>query len=111
MYAGDYRKAFITIQNDGDESGTFTVGADSGSAPGFNIHYHVGSSSTDVTSAVEAGTFTTPSLAPGAVYRLRLNVGITASTARGASIERIVTITADADGTTTDAVGFVAKRK
>jgi hypothetical protein len=111
MYAGDQRVAYITIQNDGADPDSFTVAADAGSVTGFNIAYHIGRTSSDVTAAVEAGTFTTPELGPGATYRLRINAGVTTSTPRGSSIERLVTITSDGDGTTSDTVGFVVKRK
>lgn len=111
MYAGDKRVAYISIQNEGDEADTFTVAANAGSVAGFNITYYVGRTSTDVTSAVEAGTFTTPSLAVGQVYRLRVKAKVTTSTPRGSSIDRLVTITADADGSTSDTVGFTVQRK
>ena len=111
MYAGDKRVAYISIQNDGTAADTFTVAANAGSATGFEVNYYVGRTSTNVTSAVEAGTFTTPSLAPGDIYRLRVKAKVTTSTPRGSSIDRLVTITADADGTTSDTVGFTVKRK
>ena len=85
MYAGDHRLAYITIENDGDESDTFKVDASAGSEPEFNIAYFVGRTSTNVTVTIEAGAFTTPSLAPGASYRLRVRVMVNTLTTQGFS--------------------------
>ena len=111
MYAGDKRVAYITIQNDGVNADTFTVAASDGSVDGFQINYRIGRTTTDVTGDVEAGTFTTPLLAPGATYRLRVIARVNTLTPRRSLIERLVTISASANVNVSDTVEFVVRRK
>jgi hypothetical protein len=63
----------ITIQNDGLTADSFTVGSSNGifavALPPVNF-YH-GWPATDITATVMAGTYTTPTIAPGGVYRIR----------------------------------------
>ena len=69
----------IGVQNDGTTPDNFVL-TGAGSAGGITAHYYSGT--TDITSAVVAGTFDTGSLDPGAAasYRLTLTVGASAPT-------------------------------
>jgi hypothetical protein len=106
--AGGKRVAWISIQNDGGVADAFKVAASASSAPGFSIRYLV--DLTDVTAAVENGTFQTLTVAPGAIYRLRVVVKYSADAAAGSSITRLITFTSVVDGGKSDTVGYYAKR-
>jgi len=73
---------FANIQNDGLTADDLKVGA-TGQATGFTVHYFLGP--TDVTSQVNAGTFSTGSLAPGASQTLKIVVHLAATTANQGS--------------------------
>jgi hypothetical protein len=64
-------KSFWSVQNDGERSDGFLLKGTAGSAR-FKVRYFAGG--TDVTSAVVAGTYRTPTLAPGASTVLRVKV-------------------------------------
>lgn len=74
---GHTRQAFIGIQNDGATSGKLKVSGSAGNSK-FTIRYFKGSQ--DVTTAVVAGSYTTPLLPPGGI--LKLKARITAVTAQ-----------------------------
>ncbi len=61
---------------------------------------------TNITSAVVAGTYRTASLAPGATYLIRARITIKGS---GIGVTRLVTIRSVADTTKIDAVKFAYK--
>ncbi len=99
----------ISVQNDS------TTGADSfrliatGTASAmYAVTYWRGT--TDITAAVVAGTYTTPSLAPGAKYLITVKVKVKSSATKGSSTTRLVTITSVGDGSKQDAVNFAARR-
>ena len=95
---GSYEAFDISIQNDGTHADRFKVKA---TGTGTAVKYFRGTA--NVTSAVVAGTYRTPSLAPGATYL------ITAKVADGGNITRLVTITSVADPTKKDAIKFGLK--
>lgn len=91
----------ISIQNDGTHADRFKVKA-TGTANFYPVKYLRGT--TNITSAVVAGTYRTASLAPGATYLITAKV-----TEGGGNITRLVTITSVADATKKDAVKFGLK--
>ncbi|MBA3307268.1 MAG: M4 family metallopeptidase [Chloroflexi bacterium] len=97
----------VSIQNDGSVAETFTAQA-AGSTTSYTVKYLHGA--TDVTSAVVAGTYQTPSLAPGGSHLLKVKVKVKSSAAVGSKVSRLVTITSVGDATKKDAVKYIAKR-
>jgi hypothetical protein len=73
---------FANIQNDGLTADSLQVGA-TGQATGFTVRYFRGT--TDVTSQVNAGKFSTGNLAPGASLTLKIVVKLAATTANQGS--------------------------
>jgi subtilisin family serine protease len=97
----------ISVQNDGTAADSLTLLA-GGSSSMYTVKYFEGA--TDVTAAVMAGTYATPSLAPGASHLLTAKVKVTSSATVGSKVARLVTISSVADSTRKDAVKFVGKR-
>jgi hypothetical protein len=58
-----------------------------------------------------AGTFKTPTLAPGAAYLITAKVTVKSTAAKGSSVARKVTIMSAASAAQKDAVKFTGKRK
>jgi len=73
---------FANIQNDGLTADALKVVGPTGQA-GFTVHYFRGA--TDVTSQVNAGTFSTGTLAPGASVTLKIVVHLSATSANQGS--------------------------
>lgn len=73
---------FANIQNDGLTADDLKVGA-TGQAAGFAVHYFRGA--TNVTAQVNAGTFSTGSLAPGANVTLKIVVNLASTSANQGS--------------------------
>ena len=73
---------FVDVQNDGKLPDALRL-IGTGGATGFTVKYYSGP--TNVTAAVLAGTFTTPRLAPGARFSLKLVVKLAATTASTAT--------------------------
>lgn len=63
----------VNLQNDGNTADAFRL-VGTGQRRGFRVAYLFGA--TDVTAAVRAGTFVTPTLAPGATAQLRVVVRV-----------------------------------
>ena len=105
---GNTIKFGISIQNDGATNQAFKVHATGTAVTGYTVKYFYGS--TNITTAVVAGTYSTPSLAPGQTYLITAKVKVGASAAAGSSVSRLVTITAVSDATRQDTVKFVGKR-
>lgn len=97
----------ISIQNDGSAADGFRVQA-AGSSTSYNVKYLDGL--TNVTTAVVAGTYQTPSLAPGASHLLTVKAKVKSSATVGSKVVRLVTISSVAAGIAQDAVKFTAKR-
>lgn len=93
---GSYYSFDVSIQNDGTTADSFKVKA-TGIANVYPVKYFHGT--TNITSAVVAGTFRTASLAPGATYLITAKV-----TPGGGDITRLVTIRSASDPTKKDAV-------
>jgi hypothetical protein len=103
--AGYYFYTFdISIQNDGSAADRFTVKA-TGARSQWVVTYSRGT--TNITSAVVAGTYRTPSLAPGATYLIHAKIVNNFSVNLFSySVARIVTIRSIASSTKLDAVKF-----
>jgi hypothetical protein len=95
----------ISIQNDGSAADRFTVKA-TGAASAWTVTYSRGT--TNITSAVVAGTYRTPSLAPGATYLISARITLPQSSNSNLSgnVARLVTIRSVANSTKVDAVKF-----
>ena len=106
----DYLTFGISIQNDGTSADRFKVKVSGNATNGWKVRYFRGT--TDITSAVVAGTYRTSSLAPGCPSCLTATYDITAKVTwvgpyAAAGIARLLTISSAADGTKNDAVKFV----
>ena len=99
---GAFKTFDISIQNDGTRADRFKVKATGAATGGWTVTYFHGT--TNITSAVVAGTFRTASLAPGATYPIRARI-----TEGSGNMTRLVTIRSVADATKIDAVRFAYK--
>ncbi len=99
---GAFKTFDISIQNDGTRADRFNVKATGAATGGWTLTYFHGT--TNITSAVVAGTFRTSSLAPGATYLIRARI-----TKGSGNMTRLVTIRSVADVTKVDAVRFAYK--
>jgi hypothetical protein len=97
---GSYYSFDISIQNDGNRPDTFKVKATGTGTAGWTIRYYRGT--TNITTAVVAGTFSTSSLVPGATYLIRARMTVKA----GGNVTRLVTIRSVANPTKIDTVKF-----
>jgi hypothetical protein len=98
----------VAIANDGTAADVFAVKG-GGSSTGYAVRYFVGQA--DITPTVVAGTWQTPSLAPGASKVITVRVTVKSAAAVGSRIERRVLATSDGDATARDAVRLAVKRR
>ena len=98
----------ISIENDGPLD-SFRIQATGAASTKYTVKYFRGS--TEITTAVKNGTYTTPSLATGGTVLITAVVKVTGTANLGSSVSRLVTITSVKDSTTADAVKFTGKRK
>ena len=96
---------YVSIQNDGLIAGAFTVRG-TGSARGFYVRYYRGS--TDVTSRVKAGTYSTGTIAPRAAITLRVKVTLSRTSASSGTF---LIKASSVAGTPADAVKAVFKAR
>jgi hypothetical protein len=101
MLAGTFYTFDISIRNAGSGADRFRVKATGATTKTWTITYSRGGS--NITSAVVAGTYRTPSLAPGATYLISARITINQG---GSLAARLVTIRSVADPTKIDAVKF-----
>jgi len=96
---------FVRVQNDSIFPDSIKVKGSASSA-GFTVRYFNASTNADITAQVNAGTFTYPSIAPGAFGSPVIKVVVTVSsgTSVGAKKNVIVTATSTALATKTDSV-------
>ena len=99
---GAFKTFDISIQNDGTRADRFKVKATGAATGGWTVTYFHGT--TNITSAIVAGTFRTASLAPGATYPISARI-----TKGSGNMTRLVTIRSVADATKIDAVAFAYK--
>lgn len=106
---GNTIKFTVSIQNDGAAGGNFKVAATGAAAAGYQVSYFRGT--TNITSAVVAGTYLTTSVAPGNVFGITAKVKVLSGATLGSSVTRLVTISAIANPSNVDAVKLIGKRK
>jgi CSLREA domain-containing protein len=98
----------ISVQNDATKADAFKVVAAGAATAGYTIKYFRGT--TDITAAVVAGTYQTPSLSAQGKFLIKAKVTIGSTAASGSSVTRLVTITSVGNNSKQDAVRFTAKR-
>lgn len=106
---GACRTIYLYVQNDGNVADTFTYQeTEEGTqgAPAFTVTYYTRHPLTDVSSQVDSGTFTTPSLDPAETYGITARVCVNQDAASGSVVRVHVTLTSVGDGTKQDQVGF-----
>ena len=94
----------IRIQNDGARNDRFRVLV-TGTTSGYAVKFFRGT--TDITAAVKAGTYKTPTLSPGGYHNIRAQVVLRADAVNGDKAMRLVTITSEGNASKKDAVKFV----
>lgn len=99
LLEGSFFTFDISIQNDRTKTDRFKVKATGAATGGWKVAYYRGT--TNITSAVVAGTFRTASLAPGATYLIVAKI-----TKGSGTMTRLVTIRSVAAPTKIDAVKF-----
>jgi uncharacterized membrane protein len=96
----------IRIQNDGARADRFRV-LTTGTTSGYRVTFFRGT--TDITAAVKAGTFQTPTLSPGAYFNIRAQVTLRSDAINGDKAVRLVTMTSVGNPNKKDAVKFVRR--
>ena len=107
LKAPGIRRFVITIQNDGTDPDSYTLMAAGGGGvvPGYDIKYYHGWPATDITTAMFNGTYQTPTIQPGKIFRIRAVVTIgVAPTQPG--ISNLIRATSNNNATVLDAVRF-----
>jgi hypothetical protein len=107
---GSLRRFYVTVQNDGNTADSFHVQATGTTPPGYIVRYFRSRTNTELTTAIEAGTFVTPELGPGQIFRIRVRVQTTAAAPRDSQLTRLLTITSDEDADQKDAVQLKVTR-
>lgn len=93
----------VRLQNDGTgASDKFIVHATGANTTGYTIKYKKGT--TNITTAVVNGTYTTANIAVGSSLTIKVVVTIGSSAGHGSSVSRLVTITSFNDSGQKDAV-------
>ena len=107
--AGKKVTFMIKLQNDGTGAkDKFTVHATGSSVTGLTIKYFKGT--TNITTAVNNGTFQVTKVAPGSAVTIKAVVTVGSSAGHGANVTRLVTITSGNDTNQKDAVKLTAGR-
>jgi hypothetical protein len=101
---GDTVKFTINIQNDGTTPDRFKVGATGNATVGHRVRYFRGT--TDITAAVNAGTYVTPMRDPGATFAITVKVKVQSTAADGSASSRLVSIKAKGAAWAADSVEF-----
>ena len=96
----------VSIQNDGSADSFNVKAAGGGSA--YAIKYFHGT--TEITAAVVAGTYQTPSITSAGTFVIAATVTVRPSAPVASMVKRVVTITSVGDPLRKDAVLFVGKR-
>ena len=106
IFAGQTRSELIRVQNDGEVPDSFKIKGGGGQGP-LSVTYQDGA--TDVTGQVEAGTFSTPTLAPGASYTISLTWTAAGSIPKTKQLIWKIKATSMEDTSSIDAVNATAK--
>jgi hypothetical protein len=106
------RKATITftvsIQNDGSAADRFKVQATGAASTYYVVRFFKGS--TEITTAVQNGSYQTDPIAAGAAALITVKVKVKGTAAAGSWVSRLVTIRSVNDSTKLDAVKLTGKR-
>ena len=97
----------VSVQNDGTTTDSVRVQATGADLPGWTVSYYVGRS--NVTSAVVAGTFTTPPLPAGGEYLIKVKVRRAEIGPDGTTLRRLITLTSTGNERRVDAVKVVMR--
>ena len=110
IYAGDFRRVYISVQNDGtvDDSVSFCQ-CSYAIRPGASVRYFRGD--TDITADVVAGTYSTPTLQPGEKFVIRARVAIDSTAFKHDLSSATVWATSQVNNTITDRVTIWVQRK
>ncbi len=98
----------VSIQNDGSNAGKFKVAATASGNVNYEVKYFHGT--TDITSAVVAGTYTTAKVGAGNAFAITAKVKVLPAATSGSSTTRLITITSAADAAKVDAVKLIGQR-
>ncbi len=102
---GSITPIYVLIENDGALLDSFKVSRSSGYTSGFRVRYY-DINGTDVTGRVNVGSFTTPALASGADYVMKVKVKVRPGAAPCAQTSRLITVRSVGDSSFKDAVRF-----
>jgi hypothetical protein len=115
--AGAVRWFYAYVYNDGSGEEAFTMAATTSStetanlaADSFVVQYF-SPSGQDITSSVQNGTYTTPTVPIGGRYGIKVKVTVTAQADHGSEIELILTMASDPHPFLKDAVGIKMRKK
>jgi hypothetical protein len=97
----------VSVQNDGTSSDRIRVHATGTALEGWTVKYFHGP--TNITAAVVAGTFTTPSLAPGGDYLVKVDVRRDGDTNDTDNLRRLISLTSVGNPSKADAVKLVIR--
>ena len=97
----------VSLQNDGTGSDRIRVSATGTALIGWTVKYYDGTS--NVTAAVVNGTYTTPSLAPGATYSIKVKVTRNAEDFDFDTLRRLISLTSIGNPNKVDVVKVVLK--
>ncbi len=119
-HVGAVRWFYVYVYNDGTaqdanrigayKAFTAEVGVTSLIADPYLVQYF-SPSGADITAAVTAGTFTTPSLAPGGRYGIKVKVTVMPEAGHGFGVELLLTATSVSHPIFQDAVGIKMRRR
>jgi hypothetical protein len=117
---GAVRWFYVYAYNDGTasdantiaETKTFTleVAAASLTLDPYLVQYY-SPSGADITTAVQAGTFMTPTLAPGGRYGIKVKITVTSAAGHGSGVQLLLTVSSFSQPLTKDAVGIKMRRR
>ncbi len=107
LQAPGIRRFVITIQNDGTDPDSYTLMAagGGGAVPGYDIKYYHGWPATDITATMFNGTYQTPTIQPGKIFRVRAVVTIGAAPSQP-GFSNLIRATSNNNATVFDAVRF-----
>ena len=98
---------YVSVQNDAPFPDTLRLRGTASTAA-FRMRYSTGG--VDITPQVTAGTYTTPTLAPGATFEITVEVKVKTSAPAGSSLTATLTAKSTTDLTIKDKVKFVTRR-
>ena len=105
---GEKLSFFIKIQNDSYTlNDSFKVKRSAGFTNGYRVRYY-DAANNDVTGQVNAGSFTTPVLAPSGEYVMKATVKVRSLATEGSSTSRLITVSSVNVPSLRDAVRFTA---